>query len=1596
MSTSIHDILDEFRDDARHNRDLGDRFESLVRAFLTKDPVYADLFSDVWLWMEWPDRKGKGDTGIDIVAQERATGDNWAIQCKFFDPDHMLQKGDIDSFFTASGKRQFSHRMIVSTTDRWSRNAEDALDAQKTPVVRLGIKDLVDSAIDWSEFSVARPRVVKLKPKKKLREHQTEALANIVKGFKTSDRGKLIMACGTGKTFTALKLAEKIVPKGGSVLFLMPSISLISQTVTEWANEAKKPLHCFAVCSDPKAGRGSDTEDISTRDLALPAHTDARKLARQYQGMKSVAADGISVVFSTYHSIAVVAKAQKHGLPDFDLIICDEAHRTTGVELNEGEATAFVKVHDAKFIKATKRLYMTGTSRIYDDVSKGKAKEAEIKIYSMDDEEIYGPEFHRLDFSEAVRRDLLADYKVMVLAVDEKHVSKAFQHQLADSDHELRLEDAVKIVGCWNGLSKRLVRVEGDATETIDPDPMRRAVAFSRTIKDSKSVTALFAQIIDKYQSNNDPGDREDFLRCEVEHVDGTMGALKRNAKLRWLKEETTAEGNQCRVLSNVRCLSEGVDVPALDAVLFLNPRKSVVDVVQSVGRVMRKAPGKQFGYIILPIGIPADMAPEEALADNQKYKVVWQVLQALRAHDDRFNAIINQIDLNDKRPDKIQIIGVSGGEDDGNDDSGTGSKDATTSQLDLSFPELDNWKDAIFAKIVIKCGDRRYWETWAKDVAEIAQHHITRIKALLEDSNVDYRKRFEEFLEGLRAILNPSITEDDAIEMLSQHLITKPVFDALFQGYEFTKKNPVSVTMQKMLDLLEKQGLEKETESLEKFYASVRERASGIDNAEGKQKIVVELYDKFFKTAFPRMANRLGIVYTPIEIVDFIIRSADDALRKEFGVGLTDKNVHVLDPFTGTGTFIVRLLQSGLIDPKDLARKYHDELHANEIILLAYYIAAVNIEAAYHGLAGDEYAPFDGIVLTDTFQMTEPKGTLNERMFPENNQRVVRQNKRDIRVIVSNPPYSVGQSSANDPNERLDYPRLDERIRESYVARSSAKLQRNLYDSYVRAIRWASDRIHDRGIICYVTNGSFLDSNSMDGLRACLIDGFTSIYCFNLRGNARTSGEARRREKGNVFGGGTKTPVTITLLVKNPEHKSEGTVQYFDIGDYLTREQKLAIIAEAGGVNGIRWDSILPNKQHDWLNQRDPAFKQFVPIASKDKSEPTAIFSLSSPGISTSRDAWAYSFSAKKLAKTMSAMIAFYNEQVGRYREERARSKNRSISPDDVVNSDPTRISWSAKLKAKVEKQVSGKYAKRNIRSTFYRPFTRQHLYLDGQFTERPGKTSSIQPDGESENRIIAATGPAAGGKFSALMTNAMPNFHFQDTGQCFPLRVYDDDDASERLRFGDGGWHLNISDRSRKEFQKTYGDKGIGKEDLFYYVYGILHSPEYKRRFAADLKKMLPRIPMAGDFWAFSRAGRKLADLHLNYEDAEPYPVEQHCDVLALDPQSLYKVQKMVFGRRDRKPDKTTIIYNSHIKLSGVPLEAYEYEVNGKPAIEWIMERYQISKDQASGIMNDPNDWSMEHDDPEYILRLLKSIITVSLETTTIVKALPRLKER
>ena len=1643
MATTINDILQEIRLKAQTEREKGTDFERLMKLWFLTDPRYSEL-EKVWLWEEFPGRKDFGgkDLGIDLVARTEY-GDYWAIQCKCYDEQTSIDKGAVDSFLANASRtftedesfqtREFSNLVWVQTNNkRWGANAQEAIQGLSKPFNRISLYDLEISVVDWDKLKQGLYGDKAKLPGKQPRKHQLVAMSRAYEHFVTkgNERGKLIMACGTGKTYTSLKIMEQMTPQDAFVVFLVPSIALLGQTLNAWMADKTDDMRAICVCSDPKVTRemhDADDVDASVVDLAVPASTDVHKILRQLR--KYDKEQNRTVIFSTYQSIDVVKQAIDLYKREVDLIICDEAHRTTGLVLKDKDESNFTKVHRNDFIKAEKRLYMTATPRLYSANIKVKAKENENidVLCSMDDPEWYGEEFHRLSFNDAVSQGLLSDYKVLVLTVSEEDVPETIRTSIKEKYNravererltELNFDDATKLIGCINGLSKR---IKGDDGVTREQDPlmMRRAVAFCQTINPTKknpsfSSTQLakyFGQISQEYKSTLSEQEYRDVVNVKAQHIDGSMDAATRNEKIAWLKADA-ADPQECRVLCNVRCLSEGVDVPALDAVLFLSPRNSEVEVVQSVGRVMRTFKEKKYGYIIIPVIVPNDVKPEEALNDNERFKVVWDILNALRSHDENFNAHVNQINLNKKRPPKITVGGVPRGQytigqGSPRDRAVNLSNEDVARQLDLQFGELQN---GIYARLVEKVGDKMYWENWGRSIGDIAQKFMDRIELLIRE-NANARHYFEDFLGGLHKNINDSISEEDAIGMLAQHMITRPVFDALFKEYQFVNNNAVSRSMQDMIEVLESEGMEMDTQVLEKFYMSVKNNVSNIDNLEGKQTIIKNLYEKFFKGAFPKTVEKLGIVYTPIECVDFIIHSVEDILQEDFGTSLSNKNVHILDPFTGTGTFITRLLQSGLIKKEDMLRKYQEEIHCNEIVLLAYYIADVNIESVYHELMKpDTYQNYDGICLTDTFQLNEHgDNDIFSQLFPENSERLKKQKNAPVRVIIGNPPYSVGQKSANDNAQNLSYPKLDERIAETYVRYSSTTMNKSTYDSYIKAIRWASDRIdkqNEGGIIAYISNGAWLDGNAQDGMRKCLQDEFTSIYVFNLRGNQRTSGELSRKEGGKIFGSGSRTPITITFLVKNPAKKQKkATIYYHDIGDYLTREQKLNIIKKFRSIQNIEWQELSPNEKNDWINLRDRLFETMLPLSPIKRYDlkSNSFFTINSYACITSRDAWCYNSSKNELTENIRRTIDFYNSEVERVLK--LLQEDPKLKLTDLLNYDATKFTWDRSQKeSDVPKGRKYAYDESSVMITEYRPYFKQHGYMNRQLNNCVYQMPQYFPNANVENLVICASGVGVTKDYSCIITKINPDHELIGKCQCFPLYWYEENKNKQRSLFDnepseDYIRRDGITDWILKEVRTRYGTREITKEMIFYYVYGLLHSEDYRTRFAADLKKSLPRIPIVErveDFMDFYRYGKKLADLHLNYETVAPCPdVVVRGDRQATGAEEDYDYFRIYDKMRFRsKEDKSIIIYNGNITIENIPAKAYEYVVNGKSAIEWIVERYCVSRDKKSLIMNDANDWGREHGKPRYILDLLLSVINISVQTVDIVSKLPKLK--
>ncbi len=1614
---ALYTLLNKIKESSNTERGAGTRFETLVKDYLTREPSYCDLYSKVQTYKEWAEEHSdlalnRKDIGIDLVAQNADGGGFTAVQCKFYAPGASVAKSDIDSFIAASNTPYFTSRLIVATNAKWSDNVRTELKALTPPVMLVTREELAKSRIDWNAYIKGEKADV---PRRRPRPYQQEAIDAALEGFKTHKRGKLIMACGSGKTFTALKIAEDPAAAGpGSlVLFLVPSLYLLSQTLTDWKQQSAFRINAFAVCSDSKIGKadGEEKDELTSADeLSYPSTTDAASLAGKIKETRGRPGE-MTVIFGTYQSIQVISDAQKqYSMPDFSLIICDEAHRTAGGFYVNEEENAFTRVHSQGFIRADKRLYMTATPKIYGAAPKGQRERGEIVLYSMDDEETYGPSFYELSFAQAVGYGCLVDYKVVVQTVDEKLVGDEFN--IFDTPlGGINLSDAAKIVGTWRALAKYgLKDASGKHYEEADAAAMKRAVAFAQVIdyKDgrvsSKAYRDNFSEVISRFRrkvlrgkaAEDEALCRADSLACDARHIDGTMDAVEKKALLAWLKEEPG--DNVCKILFNVRCLSEGVDVPALDAVVFLTPRKSQVDVVQTVGRVMRTAPGKKRGYVIIPVLTPSGIDPALTLDNNKDFEVVWQILRALKSIDSRFGADAVDGQLGRVNPEKIEIVCLSNveikrqskreGAGSGGrapKKSGGGREHEGQSRLAFDFGQDAVQEEEIKARIIKKVGNRREWGDWAEDVADICGEQVKHINdAIAKDAGGEAMNDLERYEKELRATLNGGISRGEVIEMLAQHVVIKPVLDALFdtQEYRFSERNPIAKAMTAMMETLDK-GVTRKTETLlSAFYGEVRARVRGIRSAAARQVLIVELFDKFFKKAFPKMQDKLGIVYTPVEIVDFINSSVAEALKKEFGASISAEGVHILDPFTGTGTFITRMMQSGHIEKDKLAYKYKNGLHANEIVPLAYYIASVNVESVYHDLMPEsEYEPNGVMVWTDTFKSRGRQEDIFKTALKDNEARRAEEDGLDIKVIIGNPPYSVGQDSQNDDNKNERYEELDKRIADTYVARSSATNNNSMYDSYIRAYRWAADRIDEAGggVVGFVTNAGWLDSGSADGMRKCMAEEFSSIYVYHLKGNQRTSGERSRREGGKIFDAGSRAPIAVTILVKNPRSEEKGKIYFHAVDDYLTREEKLAEIARSGSISGVKWQEITPDAHGDWFNMRDDSFGKFIPL--RADGDGAHIFDLTSNGVKTNRDVWASNASRQTLDNNMRRSIDFYNRQA----ELAAKNK------DYAIDRSPKMTKWDREQEKRVMRGIkSAPFEESKAVVSLYRPFFKQHLYFDKFWNDMTYQMFKLFPKKESENIVLLISGKGAR-EFSCQITNHIPCHDCLEKTLCLPRYIYTQD-----AMFGTQKTDA-VSEAALRRFAEAYGEK-ITADDLFYYIYGILHSEDYRERYANNLMKELPRIPRAasyGQFAAFRDAGRALGELHVNYESAPAYAGVKITGAESGN----FRVTQMKYGKIPGKTgnaakDKTALIYNENITITKIPLEAQEYVINKKSALDWIVERACVKTDKETGIVNDFNQWGIERGDPQYPLELFLRVITVSLETMKIVKSLPPLE--
>ena len=1635
-----NEIYSQIITESVDTKQQGTRYERAVKWFLENDPAWSSRLDQVWMWADSPTNGGdKGDYGIDLVARDATDGSYWAIQAKCYSKNKLAEK-DVATFLGFAGIHDtYQHLMIADTTPGgWTGNLAKIASGEDVSkdLVRLSLDDMLEANLEWESFAVGVEYDSATRKVYDPRLHQRAAIDGIRETLADHDRCSVFMACGTGKTLMALRAAEELVGDGGTVLFLAPSISLVSQSMREWSNQVRGKINPYVICSDASASSLDEESYGTLMDVPFPATTNPHTIAARFKPSPNA----LNVVFSTYQSIDRVHEAQRLGLPDFDLCICDEAHRTTGVI--DGEA-AFRKVHGADYIHAAKRVYMTATPRVFGEDAKKRAKQATVEVASMDDEETYGPVAYRLSFGKAVSLGLLTDYKIVVMKVSEDMVSSTMQRLNARDDLTLDMPDVAKFLGCWKALFNRRHGSDwlGADSEEVREDgrTLHHAIAFAASIKASKALSREFQTVVDTYLATvSDEADEQDEaeradvqqlveanrrVEVKLDHVDGTMAAEERKAKLDWLAAE---EGEDtCHILSNARCLAEGVDVPALDAVIYLSSRKSKVDIIQSVGRVMRRAPGKRYGYIVIPVFVPAGTDEGIALSNSKDYKVVWDVVRALRSHDERLDAVINAGNFNDthalERIVEVEVLDESKlrlKENKGKPRQhriGEGEKTGDEPEqeqlsLDIDTDDIRGLARAIRAQIVRKCGTKIYWTEWTGRVAQVTRARYAQIAALVRDDSA-VAASFEEFLQGIRGSLNEDFDEERAVETLAQHEVTRPIFVALFDNEEVVANNPITQGLDRALGSLYAAGLPRSTEDRElaEVYASVRDQVRALTTDASRQQLVKEIYNEFFKAAFKDTSDALGIVYTPVEVVDAQLHMVQRALKREFGLSLGDRGVHVLDGFAGTGTYLCRLIEDeALIPDGDLTYKYLNDLHSNEIVPLAATIMDINIEQSYHARTGGEYVPFPGALLTDTFQMSEDGDTLDDRVFTENTERVLAQRGADIRVIVGNPPYRAGDKD-NTGNQNTKYRGLDFRIEETYASGSNAVLKNSLYDHYIRAFRWASDRIGDSGIVCFVSNGGWLKGEASAGVRKCFAEEFNSVYVYNLRGNQRTQGEESRREGGKIFDSGSRATIAITMLVKNPDSTEHGVIRYKDIGDYLTREEKLRILTECVDADP-EWVVLQPDAHGDWLEKRDDSFSLFAPMGVQDGTRKLdcGMFSTWSGGYKTQRDTWIYNFSKRRIAANYEKTVTFFNKELDRYSRE-----GLGVAPDKFVERDDTRISWSSAFFSALKRGQRKNPTFGRFAVSCYRPFCKLWCRLDRQIADRPGSQPELFPyEGVDNLEICLSYG-------SALITNCIPDLHFCGDSQCFPLYWYEEVASeptggleelaptqatlfnSEQPTLGDAAtdesarWvrHDAVTDAALAVFQEAYPDEDVTKREIFFYVYGLLHSPEYRERFANNLRRELPRIPLVRDFRAFCRAGHRLATLHLGYEEVPAWDglIEDG------DPKSPGRTEKMTWGRAKDESGKTVKDYTvlrvaENMTIRNIPERCQEYVVNGKSALGWLVDRYQVKTDPKSGIVNDPNSYSRK---PRYIVDLVESVVRVSMETLDIMEALPPLDE-
>ncbi len=1406
----------------------GSRWEDIIVAFLTSDPLYRKRFAEVHLWKDWAAGRteSKQDKGIDIVAV-RYDGGLCAVQCKFkSDSTKKLGKGDVDSFIANASPSKYEDRIVAFSGFGVSRNLEQQL--LDNDVQLLAGMVLSQANVSWGELATAGKGMLVRKPLKKIRDYQREAIEKLKEelNIRKNQKATLVMACGSGKTYTSQIATEELAGGGKRVLYAVPSLALMAQTIRAWCEEEDfegrgVKLAVIPVCSDTQVGKAGGSGQRRAADLAqleIPPTTDSQEIMQQMA--VSLDHQTMLVLFSTYQSLPQVLEAQKLGAPDFDFGFMDEAHRTTGVEKDnnshtdlEGNIGPFQLAHES--IKINKRVYMTATPKVFTEAAKVRKKQEEKSIWSMDDLNVYGEQCYRLSFGKAISKNILSDYKV-VLSQSPSGLCQDVLHKFAHTDSAKELTEhsakmltegtVAQMIGLYNTL-------RGNRHDTAGWQPLAKTIVYTTRKIDSKrfaNVFPIFAEYLDSLADN------EDEPTITAQHVDGTMGANERAEKLHWL--DSARQDGEIRLLSNAKVLSEGVDVPSLDALCFLQPKGSEIDIVQSVGRVMRKVEHKNFGYIILPLILP-DTTKDfgKYIRGDDFWKTTWAVLRALRSHDERFARELGIIGLEgyrlpanmvctttqDDLSSKVIGFGENLGDTSGSvsvsqnrakedKDDGEGKevvdasglwetpegkapefsstqngqngqnlqfdhsgKPVTTTPIEvfetLPLPlgelletQLDEAVSYILKNIASttleKVGDRHYWNTWSRD-AHTAYETIHQRLVNLHEKEMVVRILIDKTAEGLYATLGTRATSHEVISMLAQFIVMKPVFNAMFGSPQYFEDSPISSAMAELVEGLSIYRLENEAANLENFYQSVIESAEAIDRPKDRQDLIKHLYQDFIRKAFPNEARKYGVIYTPIEIVDFILRSVDWSLKEILGVpdGIASENVEVLDPFSGTGTFLVRLVQNEqLLPDAKLEHKFRHNLHSTEIMALPYWATEVNLEQAYQTRKPGKYVPYENGVLADTFTMSLPVQKQTKLNFPseatkENYDRAIRQDEKKITVIVGNPPWQAAIEAGESAKPAKAWPYIAQRVTETFGAAATDAKKIAMYDTYILALRWASDRINGKGVIGFVTNNGWLTSSSGSGIRRVIEEEFDHAYVTNLRGKLVTgdASNERKREGGSVFPNKVGTQIVILVKSSVPTDSSK-SVKYWDM-EHLTTNEKLARLTRCEGLvdsSEINWQVVSVDDRGDWIDQGKSEYQEFVSIGNpktKKNFEGDAIFGLYSNGIITQQDHLAICPNKEIAVARGKAMTNLFNSKL-----------SLNVTEPDFVDKDEAKIlKWKLMPAKKLAAKKPAMFSNKNVVEIMCRPFLSQWVIWHKHFNWSQSRLNDMFPVQSEINQI-------------------------------------------------------------------------------------------------------------------------------------------------------------------------------------------------------------------------------------------------------------------